>query len=116
MEDDSHPLENTQQTSHKDQQVDKRDCDSESVTPIEPEVAEIIPRRIPGNLIVAREVSFQSSFDTAALLQQSNSSKPPKVDEIRNASTQAHQKEDNVEDEETLNQITPIPTTLELSS
>lgn len=106
--------ENIGQTNNK-QLVTDRQCDSKSINSVEPEIVEIIPRTIQGNLIVAREISFQSSFDVAAMLHNSNDSQPIKIDEVKNMNIQ-DRKEDNIEDEETLNQITPIPTTLELSS
>jgi hypothetical protein len=65
--------------------------------------------------ILAREMSFQSSFDTAVLLKDNSAPEAMPISECRANGSNVLEKE-SAEDEETLNQITPIPTTFELSS
>jgi hypothetical protein len=82
-------------------------------------IAKVLPR---GNSIVAREISFQSSFDTAALLQDTTELNGINITDDENINGQKWNtassvpEEESLEDEETLNLITPIPTTLEFSS
>jgi hypothetical protein len=81
-------------------------------------IAKVLPR---GNSIVAREISFQSSFDTAALLQDTTELNGINITDDENINGQKWNtassvpEEESLEDEETLNLITPIPTTLEFT-